>query len=132
MRTDSYHLVFLVEDDKFMRELIKRKIESKSNAIVMAFPSAEEALCRMHLHPDLIMLDFFLDSDNPENMNGHEAVTAFRKVDPEVPVLFVSAEGNENMLVDYQQYRSIPHITKSPFNLAHLHETIPQFWRQSA
>lgn len=132
MKKDRFNLVFLIEDDRFMRQWIKQQMERKSNTIVMTFSSAESAIGKMGLHPDLILLDFFLDSDNPENMNGHEAVNALLKKDPQVPIVFISGESNENLLLEYQEYRSIPHITKNAFNLDRLHITVQQYMRESA
>jgi two-component system, OmpR family, phosphate regulon response regulator OmpR len=84
-----YHL-FVVEDDVALRDMLGGYLE-KQGLAVTAMHSAEEMLMRIHrLRPDLIVLDVGLPG-----MNGLQACQKLRAEGDRVPVILLTARGEE-------------------------------------
>ena len=75
MKTKCIHII---DDDKVMLDILKHQLETIENVEIKTFSSAESCLNEMIEKPDLVILDFYLDSENAENINGHEALGILR------------------------------------------------------
>lgn len=105
--------VFIVDDSPLYREVISNELKEISNIEISTYSSAENCLKNMDQSPALIILDFYLDGENSENMNGHFAMQQFRKLKKCPQILFVSSIKNEELLMEYSQYLDIDFILKS-------------------
>ncbi len=105
--------VFIVDDSPIYRELISNELKELSNIELSTYSSAELCMKSMDENPELIILDFYLDGENPENMNGHFALEEFRKSKKCPKILFVSSIVNEELLMEYSQYKNVDFILKS-------------------
>jgi two-component system OmpR family response regulator len=105
--------VFIVDDSALYREVISNELKQISNIEISTYSSAENCLKNMDQDPALIILDFYLDGENSENMNGHFAMQQFRKLNKCPQILFVSSILNEELLMEYSQHRDVDFILKS-------------------
>lgn len=88
-RARPYHL-FVVEDDVALRDMLCGYLE-KQGVVITPMASAEEMLHRIHrLRPDLIVLDVGLPK-----MTGLEACRQLRAEGDHVPIIFLTARGEE-------------------------------------
>ena len=56
--------IILVNDDFIFLEMLKESLIDNQDYNIIAFQSGEECLKQMHLNPDVIVLDYFLNSEN--------------------------------------------------------------------
>lgn len=83
-------LVSVVDDDHSVRESLARLIRSVGLG-VQAFASAEEFLAAGRgSHPDCLILDIRMPG-----MNGLELQRALAVIDPDLPVIFITAHGSD-------------------------------------
>ena len=107
------NLVFVVDDNKVYRELIGAKIEMLPNVQVEIFESAEEALKEQHRQPKLILLDLYLDGENPNALSGHKAIEKFSEVENPPKIILISGDYNYELLKEYTSFRNLDHVLKS-------------------
>lgn len=107
--------IFVVDDDKVALELLKYQLKELENVKIEVFTSAESCLNQMHEKPDLILLDFYLDAYNPNNMTGHDALAKFQDQHTEANILFISGEHNEELLELYNKYRHVDYLIKNKY-----------------
>ncbi len=107
------NLVFVVDDNKVYRELIGAKIETLANVQVETFASAEEALADQDKQPKLILLDLYLDGENPNALSGHKAIEKFSDVENPPKIILISGELNYTLLKEYEMFRNLDHVLKS-------------------
>ncbi|MBL4709299.1 MAG: response regulator [Flavobacteriales bacterium] len=93
-------------------EIQKEMLGTISGIDISTFNSAESCLEAIHQQPDLIILDYYLDSINPKNMNGHAALKKFREASSKSKILFISSKINEGLLEEYQKYRAVDFVLK--------------------
>lgn len=113
MKANKVRKVFIVDDDKVYHEIIKHELRGIKNIQVQTFSSAEECLEYMSEKPDLVILDYYLNSDVPTNMTGHEALNVFQSSTYTPNVIFISSDLNEGLLDQYWQHRSIDFVLKN-------------------
>ena len=90
-KADVYN-VFVVEDDKFYLELFRSYFSSKNYFNVTCFTSGEDCISKLDLKPDLIILDYLLDKENPYAMDGRHAYKIIRNLCPQSNIIVVSAQ----------------------------------------
>jgi len=101
---DNSRLLFIVEDNEMFAETVKLGLENTPNTEVKVFYTGEDMLSYIEAKdetPDVVILDFFLNSSVPEAKNGDEILIAFRKhyrsknqIPPSVVMLTASKDIN--------------------------------------
>jgi CheY-like chemotaxis protein len=83
--------VLAIDDDEFMRELLKLHLETAGYEVLLAEDGIEGGHLAMHASPDLVLIDVQMP-----HMSGYELVQAL-KADPatkHIPVVFLTSEDN--------------------------------------
>ncbi|MFM7021754.1 MAG: response regulator [Flavobacteriales bacterium] len=105
--------VFVVEDDKFFSELIQDFLKDNKSLKVSGFESAEGCIKRLNEMPDIIVLDYYLDKENPGAMNGMEALKEIRKVCPDTKVIILSAQHSLNTAAELLNLGAFDYVIKN-------------------
>ncbi len=84
----DYTLIFIVEDDRFYADVIRKALETRNFLNVKTFPTGEECLKHLHMKPEIVLLDYRLGE---EHMDGMEVLKAIRKSGMDVQVIFLTA-----------------------------------------
>jgi CheY-like chemotaxis protein len=84
--------IFVVEDDPFMRETLKDHLTKDVPHHVSAFGTGEEALRHLEEKPDIIVLDFHLNSESKDAATGLEILVTIKKHYPAIPVIMLSSQ----------------------------------------
>jgi len=78
--------VLYVEDELFLGRIVKESLESRGFEVLMEHDGANVVSCFESMRPDICILDIMLP-----NKDGFELAEGIRKMDEEVPILFVTA-----------------------------------------
>jgi two-component system alkaline phosphatase synthesis response regulator PhoP len=106
--------ILIVEDDPSIRLGLRRSLEFEGFAIELA-KDGEEAIQRaFDRKPDLIVLDLMLPK-----VNGFEVCRTVRKYDSTIPIVILSAKGDEGDKVLGLELGADDYITK-PFSIREL------------
>ncbi len=106
--------ILIVEDDPSIRLGLKRSLEFEGFTVDMA-RDGEEAIQRaFDKKPDLIVLDLMLP-----RVNGFEVCRTVRKYDATLPILILSAKGDEGDKVLGLELGADDYVTK-PFSVREL------------
>jgi DNA-binding response OmpR family regulator len=106
--------ILLVEDDESILRGLELNLKMEGYSFE-AVSDGETAVNRIKDGmPDLIILDIMLP-----RMNGHEVLRAIRRIDPEVPVLLLSARDAPSDKVEGLNLGADDYVTK-PFALSEL------------
>jgi len=79
--------IFVVEDDLFYGELLKRHLSLNPDNVVDLFNTGEECLENMHLKPDVVSLDYGLP-----DMSGLKVMNKVKQEYPDLPFIIVSGQ----------------------------------------
>ncbi|MDW3646308.1 MAG: sigma-54 dependent transcriptional regulator [Bacteroidia bacterium] len=79
--------IFIVEDDPFFANLIEFVLEQNPDNEVRKFETGQAVLDQLHLHPDVISLDYSLP-----DMNGRDLLAKVKARSPESRVVIISSQ----------------------------------------
>jgi two-component system, NtrC family, C4-dicarboxylate transport response regulator DctD len=102
--------VFLVDDEKVVRLSLKRELQNKNYA-VEDFESAQDALASISPDwPGVLVSDVIMPK-----MNGLTLMEKVKEVDPEIPVILITGQGDISMAVQAIQNGAYDFLEK-PFS----------------
>src|SRR5436190_23935051 len=92
------------------KDFLKKKFPG---SVVTAFNSGETALQGIYFEPDIIILDYHLDSINAEAMNGLQVLKKLKDHFPHVPVIFLSSQEKSEVAANTMKYGAYDYIVKN-------------------
>jgi len=114
MNSDPKNKILIVDDEQSIREFLELLL-TKENYYVKTAASAIEAIKFMEAEKfDLI----FLDMQMPQ-MSGIEALVAFKKMDPTIEIIVITAFGTTEIAIDVIKKGAYDFIAK-PFKIDNL------------
>jgi DNA-binding NarL/FixJ family response regulator len=82
--------IFLVDDDSSYLYPLGFFLQRNTNHMVFCYTSGEECIKNMHHCPDIIILDFNLNPELPNKMNGLEVLKEVKVMSPKTKVVMLS------------------------------------------
>ena len=100
MTNDKIKL-FLVDDDVDFLKLLRLQLLQQHDMIIETFSTGE--LCIQHLsnNPDIIIVDYNLDSVQKDAMNGIETLDKIKSLNADIPVIMLSAQDEIDIAVPF-------------------------------
>ena len=111
--------IFLVEDNELYALILDEQLKNMANIKLTTYPSAEEAIKNLHLSPDLIILDYYL-----EGMNGMDALKEIKNKNPNIPVIVLSSQKDTQVAVDTLQAGANNYFNKRKLHIGDLNSVI--------
>lgn len=87
--------IFVIEDDVFYGQLLKRHLSLNPDNMVFHFETGNECFQNMHLNPDMISLDYRLP-----DISGMEVMKKLNEDYNDIPVIIVSGQEDINTAID--------------------------------
>lgn len=122
--TNKIITIFLVDDNALYLKSLELSFRSKPYYNIKTFATGELCLEEMSLKPDIIILDYYLNSVQENAMNGLETLIKIRGTDPLVPVIMLSVETSKEVAENCLKHQATEFIIKSDISFARLREII--------
>jgi len=119
-------LIFFVDDDKMIINLLEYTFQSRQHFNVKSFLSGEDCVASMDLNPDIIVLDHNMSGSGESQMDGLETLEKIREINKEVPIIVLTGYGSEELLTRFMNKGAKRFLTKDDYFIDHLIETISQ------
>ena len=123
-------LIFFVDDDKMMLNLMEYTFKCKDGFDVQSFFSGESCIENMNQNPDLIVLDYHLGEEG-ENMSGLETLEKIRSFNEEVSVIILSREKDEETINKFLEQGAMKYVTKDDFFIDTLLDTVEKHFNKA-
>jgi DNA-binding NarL/FixJ family response regulator len=117
-------LIFFVDDDKMMLNLMEYTFKCREGFEVKSYFSGEECIDNLNLNPDLIVLDYILGEADSDSMSGLETLQKINNSGRRIPVIILSREKNENLIKEFLKFGAKKYVIKDDFFIDTLIETI--------
>ena len=104
-----------IDDDPLVLDMVKLALEQNRYYAVRSYNTAEEFLGResRDKKPDLIILDYFLNSKVPSAMSGSELVEIFRGQENRIPIIIISSQKKVSVALDLVKLEVVDYIEKT-------------------
>jgi two-component system, OmpR family, response regulator len=86
--------IFIVDDDKMLLSALKHTLSANKTLDIFIFSTGEECLKEMGRNPDIVILDYYLNSKYPDAINGIETLKKIKQLAPKTRVIMLSAQDN--------------------------------------
>jgi DNA-binding NarL/FixJ family response regulator len=86
--------VFIVDDDEMFSTMLLNHLSKDKMLDVMHFSTGEECLNEMSQGPDVVILDYNLDTVEKEAENGVEILAKIKKISPNIHAIMLSSQTN--------------------------------------
>ena len=119
-------LIFFVDDDKMILNLLEYTFQSRKNYSVKTFLSGEDCLENLSLNPDLIVLDHILSSAKEGQMDGMDTMKMINQQNTDIPVIILTGHGDDELLSEFMASGATRFLTKDDYFIDSLIESIEQ------
>jgi two-component system, OmpR family, response regulator len=122
-------LIFFVDDDKMMLNLMEYTFNCREGFIVKSYFSGEECIKNLSLNPDMIVLDYILGETDSDAMSGLETMKKIHDINENIPVVILSREKDEGLIDEFIKLGAKKYVVKDDYFIDTLVETIEDHFR---
>lgn len=106
--------VTIIDDSQSMAEMIKDFINEKfKGAVITVYNTGEDALNGIFEKPDVIILDYHLDSANAFALNGLQILLKLKELYEDVTIIFLSGEEKAEIAANTIKYGAYDYLVKN-------------------
>ena len=108
-------LIFFVDDDKMMLNLMEYTFKCKDGYEVKSYFSGEECVENLHLNPDLIILDYYLGDIDSNSMSGMDTLAKIVETNKDLNVIILSREKNPELIHKFIKKGAKKYVIKDDY-----------------
>ena len=116
MANEKVTVVYIVEDNEVERTMLRDHLMEFKNIDVKDFSNGEYVVKEIIVgnleEPNLILMDYFLDSKGGNSKDGLENLAKIKEVSPDTKVIMLSGVSNERIMKLAEQKGALDYIVK--------------------
>lgn len=105
--------LFLVDDDAVFLKLLEIEFLQQADFAIETFATGELCINSLSHNPDVIILDYQLDSIVRNAMNGIETLDKIKAFNPDISVVMLSSQDKIEVAVNCMHHRAFDYVVKS-------------------
>ena len=121
--------LFLVDDDALFLKSLEIEFLRHADFTIDTFATGELCLANLSHDPDIIILDYLLDSIDKNAMNGIETLDKIKAFNPDIPVVMLSAQDKIDVAINCMHHRAFDYVVKSETAFIRLQKIITTIFR---
>jgi DNA-binding NtrC family response regulator len=116
--------IFLVDDDAVFLKSLEIEFLLHGDFTIETFATGESCIENLSHHPDLIILDYYLDGIDKKAMNGLDTLDKIKGVFPDIPVVMLSSQDKIDVAISCMHHRAFDYVVKSETAFVRLQKII--------
>jgi len=125
MEKSNNPVIFIVEDNEMFAETIKLSLEIKGFT-VHAFSTGEQMISYWEEDPDIILLDYFIETSHGIAMNGDKILRFIRRINKGLPVVILTSNSDIGEATSLLKEGAVDFILKDEELPSNLDKTLHQ------
>lgn len=111
----NYNMVFLVDDDETYLSALEHNLKKnlETTFTVKTFKTGEDCLQEISSPPNIVVLDYELNTKNKSAKNGIEILKKIKSLNPDVQVLMLSGQDSLEVAVNCLKNGAHDYIIKN-------------------
>jgi len=111
--SENKPLIIIVDDEPLQRELLKDHLSKMSGYQILTFGTGEECIAAGKVRkPTLVFLDYYLNTQVKDAMDGLEVLKEMKTIYPDVDVVMISSQDKIEVAVNSIKYGAFDYIVK--------------------
>lgn len=123
-------LIFFVDDDKMMLNLMEYTFNCREGFDVKSFYSGEDCLKNIHLNPELIVLDYYMGSVEEGSLSGLDTLKKIRELGSKATIVALSREKDEATIAEFIENGAQKYVVKDDYFIDTLIDTIEKHFKK--
>ena len=116
-------LIFFVDDEPMFINLMEYTFKCRTGYTIKTFSSGEKCMESMDMNPDLVVVDFFLNSAD-SCMTGMDLVKKIKEINPATLLVFLSGNDDNAVINEAKAIGVEKYILKDGYFIDNLIECI--------
>jgi DNA-binding NtrC family response regulator len=121
---DNKILLFLVDDDALFLNSLEIEFAENTESVLQTYTTGELCLENISQNPDVVILDYQLNSINKNAINGLETLDRIKKANQAIPVIMLSSQDKIEVAVNCMKLQAFDYIVKNETAFIRLQKTI--------
>ena len=106
-------LILVVDDEPMQREMLREHLTKMSGYEILSYGTGEECMAVVKARkPTIIFLDYFLNNEVKDAMDGLEVLEEIKREAPETDVVMISGLDKIEVAVNTMKYGAFDYIVK--------------------
>jgi two-component system, OmpR family, response regulator len=122
-------LIFIVDDDDLVTSLVAMRLRAEGYRI-RSFSYGEDCIAALNEFPDAVVLDFYFLRDGSSPMNGMEVFEKIKIVEPELPVIMLSAQEKGEVVLELARKGIADYIIKDSNLISNLKSALKDIFER--
>jgi DNA-binding NarL/FixJ family response regulator len=100
--TKKTGIIFIVEDNPMYAKTLESSIRASFPLVseIKTFPVGETCLMELHRNPEVIVIDYYLDSKYDDAETGLEIIRQIRAEKPNVNIIVLSSQSEIDIVIE--------------------------------
>jgi two-component system OmpR family response regulator len=120
--------IFLVDDDPMYLKVLEHEFSKNKDIDITSFTTGEECLLQLAKKPDVVVLDYFLNSKLKDAKDGLAILIKIKEMAPDTHVIILSAYENVEIALNCIRYNAFNFIVKNETTFLRLKHSIKQIF----
>jgi DNA-binding NarL/FixJ family response regulator len=105
--------IFIVDDEPLLSEMLTDYLkEQHADFNIRSFPTGEACLQRLDEKPDIVVLDYYLNSKEKDAANGIDILKEIKKQSKTLPVIILSSQESYGTAAQTIRYGAVHYVIK--------------------
>jgi len=105
--------IFIVDDEPLLSEMLTDYLQEQNPGfIIKSFPTGEACLNELYKNPDVIVLDYYLNSREKDAANGIDILREIKKHNKNLPIFMLSSQKNYSTATRTIMYGAVHYVIK--------------------
>lgn len=111
--SETHKIIFIVDDDELHATMLRDELAKNPGYDLRVFHTGEDCIKELlHVHPNVIILDFYLNSVYKDALNGLQILDVIRKLDKHVHVIMLSSQERYGLALQTIQHGAERYVIK--------------------
>jgi len=121
--------LFLVDDDVFFLKSLEIDFLQRADFSIETYATGELCLENLSHNPDIIVLDYYLDSIDKTAMNGIKTLDKIKTINPDIPVVMLSSQDKIDVAIECMHHAAFDYVVKSETAFMRLQKIITTIFK---
>lgn len=121
--------LFLVDDDALFLKSLEIDFLQMADFSIETYATGEQCIENLSHCPDVIVLDYFLDSIDKTAMNGIKTLDKIKAINPEIPVVLLSSQDKIEVAIECMHHSAFDYVVKSETAFVRLQKIISTIFK---
>lgn len=111
--TNNHPTIFIVDDEPLLSEMLTDYLmDQYADFNIQSFPTGEACLQRLDDQPDIVILDYYLNSKEKDAANGIDILKEIKRRNKALPVIMLSSQKSYGTASQTVMYGAMHYVIK--------------------